>query len=91
MSVLEKWSKEKLIAYIENIQLKNQQLRKEKKSIWQELEKSKQREVMLLKEIEGAYAYLKATYDIHTWKDEPEYQMMKSFEQVIEKYKELEK
>ena len=56
-----------------------------------ELQKSKKRETVLLKEIEGAYAYLKATYDIHTWKDEPEYQMMKSFEQALEKYGELEK
>lgn len=33
--------------------------------------------------VEGAHKYLKATYDLHTWKDEPEYAMMKDFEQCL--------
>jgi len=35
MGELNRWSKEKLIAYIENVQIKNKQLRKDKKNQWQ--------------------------------------------------------
>jgi len=39
------------------------------------------------KVISGAYKYLKATYDIHTWKDEPEYAMMETMGEYQRKYK----
>ena len=55
----------------------------------------KEKEIQALKEklekavevIKNASNYLDATYDIHTLKDEPEYQMMMNFREVL---KELE-
>ena len=48
-----------------------------------ELKASKEREAKLRKCMQSAYKYLKSTYDIHTWKHEPEYQMIESFEQCL--------
>lgn len=53
----------------------------------EQIEKLQAQLVEAEKEISGAYEYLKATYDIHTWEDEPEYAMMKSFGAYLEKCK----
>jgi len=40
--------------------------------------------------IKNASNYLDATYDIHTLKDEPEYQMMMDFRKVLKELEEEE-
>jgi len=52
-----------------------------------EIQELKEKLEKAVEVIKNASNYLDATYDIHTWKDEPEYQMMMGFREIL---KELE-
>ena len=54
-------------------------------SLQKKMQKLEEEKAYLLQTIKIAYEYLKNTYDLPTWKDEPEYAMMKDFEETIEK------
>ena len=65
---------EKLLAYKRLVK----ELEKENKTLTKERDE-------FVDLVKGAHDYLKSTYDLPTWKDEPEYAMMKSFEQALQK------
>lgn len=48
-----------------------------------EIEKLKKENQLMRDSLSYAHSYLVAVYDIHTWRDEPEYEIMKDFEQVL--------